>query len=70
MTKKTILGISYVSVWVVIWGTIGSFIDYPLLKANIYAQGSIGQISTFVLTGLASIALGILLFSNIMKRFD
>jgi len=22
----------YISVWVIIWGTFGSFIDYPLYK--------------------------------------
>ena len=25
----------YISVWVIIWGTLGSFIDYPLYK-NLY----------------------------------
>ena len=25
----------YISVWVIIWGTLGSFIDYPLYKNKI-----------------------------------
>ena len=26
----------YISLWVIIWGTLGSFIDYPLYKNKIY----------------------------------
>ena len=25
----------YISVWVIIWGTLGSFIDYPLYKNKV-----------------------------------
>ena len=57
MNKKNFKGIIYVSCWIVIWGTIGSLIDFPLLKANIYIEGSIWQLLTFVITfGLCTIA--------------
>ena len=31
----------YISVWVIIWGTLGSFVDYPLYKNKIYIEGRI-----------------------------
>ena len=49
---KTIL---YISVWVMIWGTLGSLIDYPLYKNNIYLEGSIYQYLTFTITAIISI---------------
>ena len=49
---KTIL---YISVWVIIWGTLGSLIDYPLYKNKIYLEGSIYQYLTFTITGIISI---------------
>ena len=45
----------YISVWVIIWGTIGSFIDYPLYKNKIYLEGSIYQYLTFSITAIISI---------------
>ncbi len=45
----------YISAWVIIWGTLGSFIDYPLYKNNIYLEGSIYQYLTFVITAIISI---------------
>ena len=33
----------YISVWVIIWGTIGSLVDFPLYKNKIYLEGSIYQ---------------------------
>ncbi len=65
MTKKDWFGIIYVSSWVLIWGTIGSLIDFPLLKQEVYQAGSIGQITTFVLTAAASIAIGIKVFARV-----
>ena len=49
---KTIL---YISAWVIIWGTLGSFIDYPLYKNNIYQEGSLYQYLTFTITAIISI---------------
>ena len=45
----------YISVWVMIWGTLGSFIDYPLYKNKIYLEGSIYQYLTFATTAIISI---------------
>ena len=47
--------ILYVSVWVIIWGTLGSLIDYPLYKNKIYLEGSIYQYLTFIITAIISI---------------
>ncbi len=69
MTKKDWFGIVYVSLWVIIWGTIGSLIDLPLLNSGIYLAGSIGQITTFTITAIGSIALSIWLFPKAEKIF-
>ena len=45
----------YISVWVIIWGTLGSLIDYPLYKNKIYLEGSIYQYLTFTITAIISI---------------
>ena len=68
MQKKDWLGIAYVSVWVLIWGTIGSFIDLPFLRFNVYEAGSIGQLATFSITAVLSILLGIWLFPYFLNR--
>ena len=47
--------ILYISVWVIIWGTLGSFIDYPLYKNKIYLEGSIYQYLTFAITAIITI---------------
>ena len=39
--NKNLKVILYISVWVIIWGSVGSLIDYPLYKAEIYSEGSI-----------------------------
>ena len=46
--------ILYISIWVIIWGTLGSFIDYPLYKNKIYSEGSIYQYLTFSITAVIS----------------
>ena len=58
--------ILYVSAWVIIWGTLGSFIDYPLYKNKIYLEGSIYQYLTFTITAIISI-IGARFF---YKKFD
>ena len=70
MNKNQILGIIYVSVIVLCWGTIGSLVDYPLLKKDIYLAGSIGQYITFSSIGLLSTILGINLFPSFSKKFS
>ena len=56
----------YISLWVIIWGTLGSFIDYPLYKNKIYLEGSIYQYITFTITAII-----IILCANYFyKKFD
>ena len=45
----------YISVWVIIWRTLGSLIDFPLYKNKIYLEGSIYQYLTFTITGIISV---------------
>tara|TARA_Y100001968_G_scaffold311253_1_gene333116 strand:- start:165 stop:377 length:213 start_codon:yes stop_codon:yes gene_type:complete len=68
MDKKTLVGISYVSIWIIIWGTVGSLIDFYFLQ-NTYLPGSIGQFLTFIITALASSIAAIFLFPIINKKF-
>ena len=67
MNKTTLVGISYVSAWIIIWGTIGSLIDFYFLL-NTYLPGSIGQFSTFIITGTISSIAAIYLFPIISKK--
>ena len=55
----------YISVWIIIWGSIASLIDFPLLKNGIYGEGDIGQYLTFSITALLSIFGA----KNIFNRF-
>ena len=66
MTKKQLFGICYVSIWVVIWGTIGSLIDLPFLNSGIYRAGSIGQGATFFVTAIASIGISVWLYPKVL----
>ncbi len=68
MSKKDWFGIAYVSIWVVLWGTFGSIVDLPLLKANAYSEGSLGQFSTFTITALLSITIGIILYPKVINN--
>jgi len=45
----------YISLWVIIWGTTGSLVDFPLYKNKIYLEGSIYQYLTFTVTAIISI---------------
>ena len=68
MKKKTLFGISYVSAWVIIWGTIGSLIDFYFLQ-NTYLPGSIGQFSTFIITAFLSSIIAVYIFPTINNKF-
>ena len=67
MNKKTLIGIAYVSAWVMIWGTIGSFIDFYFLQ-NTYLPGSSGQFLTFIITAIISSIAAIYIFPLINKK--
>ena len=45
----------YISTWVIIWGSIASLIDFPLLKNGIYSEGDLGQYLTFSISAFISI---------------
>ena len=68
MDKKTLIGVSYVSVWVIIWGTIGSLIDFYFLQ-NTYLPGSIGQYSTFIVSAFISTVIAVYIFPIINNKF-
>tara|TARA_Y100001968_G_C18965420_1_gene529759 strand:+ start:318 stop:530 length:213 start_codon:yes stop_codon:yes gene_type:complete len=67
MSKKTLIGISYVSAWIIIWGTIGSLIDFYLLQ-NTYLPGSLGQFLTFIITAFISTIIAVIMFPTINKK--
>ena len=54
-TNKSLKIFLYISIWVIIWGSIASLIDFPLLKNGIYSEGDIGQYITFSITAFLSI---------------
>ena len=56
----------YISVWVIVWGSVASLIDFPLLKNGIYTEGDLGQYVTFSLTALIAIFLA----KNTSKNFN
>tara|TARA_B100000902_G_scaffold189873_1_gene181592 strand:- start:324 stop:536 length:213 start_codon:yes stop_codon:yes gene_type:complete len=68
MNKKILVGVSYVSAWIIIWGTIGSLIDFYFLQ-NTYLPGSIGQFSTFIITAFISSIIAIYIFPKINNKF-
>ena len=68
MNKKTLIGISYVSFWIIIWGTIGSLIDFYFLQ-NTYSPGSTGQFLTFIITAIISSITAVIIFPAINKKF-
>ncbi len=68
MNKETLVGISYVSSWVIIWGTIGSLIDFYFLQ-NTYLPGSFGQFLTFTITAIILSIIAIYTFPIINKKF-
>ena len=68
MNKKTLIGVSYVSAWVIVWGTIGSLIDFYFLQST-YLPGSIGQFATFIITAFLSSIIAIYIFPTINNKF-
>ena len=68
MNKKTLVGVSYVSSWIIIWGTIGSLIDFYFLQ-NTYLPGSTGQFLTFIITAIISSIIATYTFPIINNKF-
>ena len=67
MRKKQWFGIVYVSIWILIWGTVGSLVDLPFLKSNFYQEGSIGQALTFLCTAIISTLLAYLIYPKVLS---
>ena len=67
MKKQTLVGILYVSAWIIIWGTFGSLIDFYFLQ-NTYIPGSAGQFSTFIITAIISSIAAIYTFPIVNKK--
>jgi hypothetical protein len=57
--NQTLKGITYVSVWVLLWGTAASIADFVLLERGAYEGGTGGQAITFVSYGIAAVVLGV-----------
>ena len=55
----------YISIWVIIWGSIASLIDLPFLKNGIYSEGDLGQYVTFSLTAMIAIIFSKKIFNKI-----
>ena len=55
----------YISIWVIIWGSIASLIDLPFLKNGIYSEGELGQYLTFSFTAIIAIVSAKNIFSKI-----
>tara|TARA_Y100001968_G_scaffold146442_1_gene133918 strand:+ start:28 stop:249 length:222 start_codon:yes stop_codon:yes gene_type:complete len=68
MKKKDLAAIVYVSILIIIWGSVGSLIDYAFLVSNSYKAGSIGQVLTFSVTGFIFSWVGIKIFPFTMNR--
>ena len=68
MNKKTLVGVSYVSAWIIVWGTVGSLIDFLFLQ-NTYLPGSLGQFLTFIITALISSVTAVFMFPIINNKF-
>ena len=55
--NSTVRGIVYVSVCVVVWGTVASLMDWMLLTEEVYTEGTSGQLFTFIAYGAATVVL-------------
>ena len=55
--NSTVRGIVYVSVCVVIWGTVASLMDWMLLVEEVYTEGTSGQLLTFIAYRAATVVL-------------
>ena len=66
--NPVVRGVLYVSVWVVLWGTVASLIDWVLLTGEVYGTGSLGQAFTFIAYGAASAVLAVRLSGRFLNQ--
>ena len=64
---RTLKGVAYVSVWVLLWGTAASIADAVLLERGAYASGTAGQAITFASYGAAAVVLAVRLAGRFLK---
>ncbi|MFN9619752.1 MAG: hypothetical protein ACK55X_08595 [Synechococcaceae cyanobacterium] len=65
--NRTVRGVAYVSVWVVLWGTAASLADFVLLQRGAYGAGTTGQAVTFASYGLAAVVLAVRLAGRFLQ---
>jgi hypothetical protein len=65
--NPTLKGVSYVSVWVMLWGTAASLADFVLLDRGVYDAGTSGQGITFAAYGIAAVVLAVRLAGRFLK---
>lgn len=65
--NQTVKGITYVSVWVLLWGTSASLADFVLLQRGTYETGTSGQLLTFASYGIAALVMGVRLSGRFLK---
>ncbi|MEY4352795.1 MAG: hypothetical protein RLZZ609_1036 [Cyanobacteriota bacterium] len=68
--NRTLRGVAYVSVWVLLWGTAASLADMVLLQRGAYEAGTPGQVVTFASYGVASVVLAVRLAGRFLKDDD
>lgn len=68
--ERTLKGVAYVSVWVLLWGTAASLADFVLLERGAYAGGSSGQLITFSSYGVACVLLAVRLAGRFLREQD
>ncbi|MFN9644973.1 MAG: hypothetical protein ACK6BG_07625 [Cyanobacteriota bacterium] len=68
--NRTLRGIVYVSVWVVLWGTAASLADTVLLQQETYEPGTAGQAVTFACYGVAAVVLAVRLAGRFLPSED
>ena len=66
--SPVVRGVIYVSVWVMLWGTVASLIDWVLLTGEVYNTGSFGQASTFIAYGAAMVVLAVRLSGRFLSQ--
>ena len=65
--NRTVRGVVYVSVWVLLWGTAASLADFVLLQRAAYDTGTAGQAITFASYGIAAVVLAVKLSGRFLK---
>jgi hypothetical protein len=65
--NRTLRGVAYVSVWVLLWGIAASLADTVLLERGAYATGTAGQAITFTSYGIAAVVLAVRLAGRFLR---